>query len=105
MNHGRQGRGRYLYAKSETSFVCLRQVHVISVRRKGTAAATLEIDASAKASNTRLVLVLDADAHVKWTIRAAGAAAEPHLQHSVVVTHFDVSPSGARIEAPLELIT
>lgn len=49
-------------------------------------AATLEIDAKTKQAGTRLVLVLDADARVKWTIRAVGSAVDPLLQHSVVVS-------------------
>ena len=51
---------------------------------------TLEVDGTGKAANTRLALILDSDANVKWTVRLLGSGLDPNSQqHAIIVSiHF-----------------
>ena len=51
----------------------------------------LEVDGSDKPANTRLALILDADANVKWTVRLLGSGLDPSSQqHAIIVSFFFV---------------
>ena len=67
-------------------------MHVIRLTNAGSA-ATLEVDGTGRAGNTRLALILDADASVKWSVRLLGRGIEPNSQHTIVVSYQPLTTS------------
>lgn len=63
-------------------------MHVIRVTNAATA-AMLEIDGTGLAAKTRLALILDADAVVKWSVRLLGGGVEPQFNHSIIVSSLE----------------
>ena len=70
------------------SFGYFSQVHVIRVTNAATA-AMLEIDGTGLAAKTRLALILDADAVVKWSVRLLDGGVEPQFNHSIIVSSLE----------------
>lgn len=73
-------------SNQNVSFGDLFQAHVIRLVNAGNA-VMLEVDGTGRPATTRLALILDADADVKWNVRLLGNVLEPNAQHAIVVSH------------------